>query len=228
MPPGSPHIAPCDSPREWKEVLRAIEKTSGLVLVLGLPDTGKSTWVAAAARWLGSRGLLPLAVINTDMGQASLGPPGSASLAILEDPLPPERPLVELSTEELVFVGSVSPGSHLLSLLVAAQRLVDAARHRGARVILVDTSGLAGPGLGFELKLRKVELLLPDHLVALQGDQELEPLLQVIQLQPRVKIHRLSRPTFVRRRSASQRAAYRAERFDAYFGNARLLDLCVR
>ena len=112
-------------------------------------------------------GLLPLAVINTVVGQASFGPPASASLTIIEAPLPHDRPLVQLSTEELVFVGSVSPGGHFLSLLVAAQRLVDVARYHGARVILVDTSGLAGPGLGFQLKLRKVELLLPDHLVAL-------------------------------------------------------------
>jgi polynucleotide 5'-kinase involved in rRNA processing len=94
----------------------------------------------------------------------------------------------------------------------------------GAAIVLVDTTGLITPGFGFQLKLRKVELLNPLHVVALQRGDELEPLLMVIDRQGR-HVHRLRVSDSVKPRTAADRALYRARRFAAYFAHAPVLTL---
>ncbi len=63
--------------------LEAIEASPGIVIVLGDSDTGKTTWIRHAAASLTARGCVPLAVVDSDIGQATLVPPASVSLRIL-------------------------------------------------------------------------------------------------------------------------------------------------
>jgi polynucleotide 5'-kinase involved in rRNA processing len=91
--------------------------------------------------------------------------------------------------------------------------------------VLVDTTGLIDQGPGFQLKLRKIELLGPRHLVALQRGEELEPLLAVVAGRPGLKIHRLEVSPSARVRTPAERARHRADRFAAYFSGAHSLAL---
>ncbi len=98
--------------------------------------------------------------------------------------------------------------------------MVDAAIRSGAGTVLVDTTGLIDQGPGFQLKLRKIELLAPRHLVALQQDRDLEPLLVVVAGRPGLRIHRLELSPSARARTPVEQARYRVERFTAYFAKA--------
>jgi polynucleotide 5'-hydroxyl-kinase GRC3/NOL9 len=89
----------------------------------------------------------------------------------------------------------------------------------------VDTTGLIDQGPGFQLKLRKIELLGPRHLVALQRGKELEPLLAVVAGRPGLRIHRLEVSPSTRARTPAERARYRADRFAAYFSGSHSLAL---
>jgi polynucleotide 5'-kinase involved in rRNA processing len=48
------------------------------------------------------------------------------------------------------FIGALSPVGHLLQTIVATKMLVDKALRRGARAVLVDTTGLIGQSVGFQ------------------------------------------------------------------------------
>lgn len=214
-------------PADWEAAVAAIADSPGVALVLGASDRGKTTWITTAARQLGHAGRLPLAVVDADIGQSTVGPPATVALALLR-----ERPgrafaLEALPCDALSFVGSVSPIGHLLQMLVATKRLVERARRAGAESMLVDTTGLITAGAGFQLKLRKIELLDPIHLVVLQREAELEPLLSVVRERPGLRIHRLAVSPAARSRSPAERAAYRAACFTAYFAEAKRLALAA-
>ena len=209
----------------WTQACEALAGDPGIAMVIGASDSGKTTWVGVAARRSVQAGKLPVAIVDADVGQSTIGPPTTVALGVLQEPLPSDFRIDGLPCHGLFFVGSVSPPGHLLQLLVGTKRLVDAAVRSGAGTVLVDTTGLIDQGPGFQLKLRKIELLAPRHLVALQRGRELEPLLAVVAGRPGLRIHRLEVSPSARARTPTERARYRAERFAAYFSGAHRLAL---
>ncbi|HXF92630.1 MAG TPA: Clp1/GlmU family protein [Nitrospiraceae bacterium] len=212
-------------PESWLHAIDAVVQDPGIVVVLGASNSGKTTWVKAAAEECAQRGRIPLAIVDADIGQSTIGPPATVALAVLKEKPEPARDLALLPTDALFFIGAVSPRGHLLQHLVATKVLVDRAVRHGSAVVLVDTTGLIEQGAGFQLKLRKIDLLTPRHLIALQRNEELEPLLTVLGHRPGLTIHRLEISPSSRVRTAAERARYRAVRFAAYFANAKVLPL---
>lgn len=213
-------------PKSWSLALDAVIQDPGIVMVLGASDTGKTTWVRTAAREsFRSRAAVPLAIVDGDVGQASVGPPATVALGLLRDAPASEWSLHDLPVHALSFIGAVSPLGHLLPLLVGVKRLADKALRLGAAMVLVDTTGLIETGAGFQLKLRKVDLLAPQHLVVLRRGDELDPLLAVLRGRPGLTIHALEAAASARLRQPAERARYRAERFAAYFTGATTLRL---
>lgn len=81
----------------------------------------------------------------------------------------------------------------------------------------MDTTGLVGGELGQAMKARKVALIEPDLIVALEQDRELEPILAACSSIPMMRL----RPSpQVIRRSLPERDAYRDRQFARYFANA--------
>jgi hypothetical protein len=91
------------------------------------------------------------------------------------------------------------------------------AEEQGARMVVVDTTGLVTGATGFELKFHKIELLHPQHIVAIQRAGEVEHILTAVQARRGIKIHRLSPLREVSIRSPEIRQAYRQQRFQEYF-----------
>jgi polynucleotide 5'-kinase involved in rRNA processing len=87
---------------------------------------------------------------------------------------------------------------------------------------------LIGRSVGFQLKLNKIELLEPRHIVALQREGELEGVLSVLADRPGLTVHRLAVSYQVRTRSAAERYRYRTSRFAAYFTSAARVQLETR
>lgn len=208
------------SPGDWERAIAVIADSGGLVMVMGASDTGKTTWVRWAARQLIQNGTIPVGIVDADLGQTTLGPPAAVALKFLERMSQLEDILNPVFCDAVSFVGSVSPVGHLLQTLVACKLLVEKAKQSGTKTILVDTSGLVTAGLGFQLKLRKIELLNPDHLVVLQHGTELDSLLKVLKGRPGLTIHRLPVSQFAKTRTAVERVAHRAQRFSTYFVKA--------
>lgn len=205
---------------ERERVFDAFAKRRGVALFLGASDTGKTTCLRAAAVYLARRGRLPLAIVDADIGQSTVGPPATVGLAFLTKDTSECIFTDGFPCHALRFVGGVSPVGCLLQTVVAAKRLVDQALRKGAATVLVDTTGLIGQNVGFQLKLNKIALLEPRHVVAFQRHEELEALLSVLSGRPGLTLHRLPVSSSVRTRSPTERYRYRAARFGAYFRRA--------
>ena len=98
---------------------------------------------------------------------------------------------VVLSPPEIFFVGSTTPEGHFPIHLKGVKRMVDKAPSYGADVIFVDTTGFVLGEAGKELKRRKIDLLSPRFILALQKSDEIEPILELYKENPLYKIHRL-------------------------------------
>ena len=207
---------------ETEEVLPAWEQLglqglSGILMVVGAADVGKSTFARYLFRRL-CRSSVGVAYLDGDPGQSSLGPPTTMTLALTrqgEETFPPCGPLWR------GFIGSVSPAGHMLPLLTAAARLTKTARQAGAEVIIYDTTGLVDPSRGgIALKLAKIDLLRPKVLVAIQRERELEPLLAPLRRSRRVQVVEFPPSPAARVRERDERQTNRSERFAGYFNNA--------
>jgi polynucleotide 5'-kinase involved in rRNA processing len=184
----------------------------GTVLLIGCPGTGKSQLARYLTHRLAQEGRT-VGLLSADMGQATLGVPACLGLALLP---PWDQP------DGLWFVGDTTPVGNLLPAVVGAVRLAERARQAGAQAVVVDTTGLAQGSVGHVLKYHKVAALAPEHVVALQQADELEPLLTLLAgLCP--SLYRLRPAAEAHDRSASERKQYREDRFRRHFQGAEVI-----
>lgn len=209
-----------DLPPAW-EPARQAAREGGTLLVLGGSDLGKSTLAAILASAAVEAGRAT-AVVDSDVGQSSFGPPACVSLARVRKPL---GSLSELTPEALDFVGATSPVGHLLGFLSSVEAMVDAARLGGAETVVVDTTGLIAGPIARALKGQKIRRLDPDALVALQAEEEIEHLLAPYRARSRPRVLRLRPSRSARPRSREQRAEHRRRAFATYFAEGRVVGL---
>ncbi len=206
---------PIHIPPEWEKI--DIPQLSGITMIVGGPDVGKSTLTLHLYNRM--REVFPrLGYLDGDPGQCSLGPPGCMTLASDGDghgTFPPD------GKSWKIFTGSTSPRGHMVQFLSATYSLARAALQEGARAIVCDTSGFVSPsGGGTTLKWAKIELLRPKTLIAIQRDEELEPLLAPLRRSRRMRVIVVSPSPQAVRRDAAARRAHRTEKFRDYFAGA--------
>lgn len=206
---------------EWGRAADAILARPGVVVLLGATDSGKTTLCRILAEHWTAAGRT-VGLVDGDIGQSSIGPPATVGLAILS---PGHRFPVSPSPRFLYFVGSTSPRGHLLPLIIGTQALVQSARDQGAQIVLVDTTGLISGSVAASLKWHKLQAIRPQHVLALQRQGELEPILHLVEGQASLQIHRLPVSAKAVRRGHAARRAYREERFREYFASASQHDL---
>ncbi len=211
---------PIEIPPHWEQL--SLEGLSGVLMVIGAPDTGKSTF----ARYLYTRLCAcheRVGFIDGDIGQASLGPPTTMTLVVRqsgETDFPPGGPRTRF------FVGATSPRGHMLPTVIGLYKLVRRAQELGATAVVVDTTGLVAPEQGgLILKHSKVDLLEPSAVFAIQRGCELEPVLVPLRRSARTRVVELPPASAIRPRDMVTRRAYRARLFARYFANAYPLEI---
>ncbi|MBI1987608.1 MAG: hypothetical protein HYS70_04605 [Nitrospinae bacterium] len=209
---------------QWWELLEQIERHPGLTFVLGAAHSGKSTLAKFLVTRISQRRHVT-AYLDGDMGQSTLGPPAALNLALLQYPFEPTREPLENKDALVVaryFIGSNAPGGHFLPLLVGLRKLTQRARQLGAEMVILDSTGFVSGGAARELKFQKIDLLSPQHLVALQHAGELEPILQPLEGRPGMRIHRLPVHPLARPKTLEERQANRSHKYSEYFRGRRL------
>jgi polynucleotide 5'-hydroxyl-kinase GRC3/NOL9 len=197
-----------------------LETLEGVILVVGAPDTGKSTFV----RWLFDQLCQRqerVALLDGDVGQNALGPPTTLTLLM---------PAGDGTFRHAHwFVGDVSPRGHMLPLVVGAGRLVRRALEAGIRSLVVNTTGLVDRSQGgVALKHALLDELQPATVVGIQRGDELAPLLAPLRHLSRPQLIQLPVSPAVRTKDRKTRQANRARRFRHYFDGAAVRRLSLR
>jgi polynucleotide 5'-hydroxyl-kinase GRC3/NOL9 len=211
-----------DIPPAWEDAARRFLATAGLTMVVGGPDTGKST----LCRYLVYRAYVagsPVALVDLDLGQSHLGPPGTLGLGLFPPRFPGDRGLFP---EGLYFIGQTSPVGAILEVAVGCRVLVDQAHARGVQRLLINTSGLVHGFAAHRLKQAQTELLQPQLLLALDREGELSPLLRTLD-QGQSTLLTLPVSSCAVRRGLEERRLYREERFRRYWEKSSPLDLSL-
>jgi polynucleotide 5'-hydroxyl-kinase GRC3/NOL9 len=191
-------------PPEWNDLANLLmDSENKVALILGDADTGKSSLVLYTANQLSAAGY-PTAVVDTDIGQSDVGPPGVIGLGLVTSPT---LALMETPLVTGYFIGDKNPSGHFLAMMLGTQRMVDEAMKTEAKAILIDTTGMVHGGPARALKEKKVEAVSPDIIVALQREREIEHLL--VPLKGRFRILRLPVPTTMKRTGRRERIALR-------------------
>lgn len=189
----------------------------GTVMLLGRIDAGKTTFAVDLVRKATERGI-PAALVDADIGQSTVGPPGTVGLKLcsgMED-LGPET-LSE--ADALGFVGALSPKGHVTALVNATAKLIARAKEAGCRLVVVDTTGLITGTLGQLLKFYKIEAAGPDAIVAFERGGELEPVLGIAQRFSPAEVYEVPAAPEEDALSPVDRVSNREGRFAAYFSH---------
>ncbi|MHB8731767.1 MAG: Clp1/GlmU family protein [bacterium] len=192
----------------------AIAGSPGIVMMLGATDVGKTT---TATRLAGAavRAGVPAAIVDADTGQSDLGPPAAVGWGPVRGAV---RWMSGVPLAGLWFVGETAPQRVHRHLVEGTLALTGQARRQGAQIVVVDTTGWIEGAGAVAAKLRKIRRLAPRHLVAIQRDREVEPILAQV---PRgTVVHRLRPAAAVRRRAAQERRALREAKFAGYFAGS--------
>ncbi|MGH2758049.1 MAG: Clp1/GlmU family protein [Actinomycetota bacterium] len=202
-----------DIEKAHAESIAALAAQPGRVFVVGGVDSGKTTFASRVAK-AGLEAGHVVAIVDADLGQSTIGPPTTVGLKIGTQP-------ADLKTDKpdaMSFVGSISPRGHMLTLVAGTAKLVMRAIELGARLIVVDTSGLIDGVAGQVLKLSKAELCRPHHVVALARGMELEPIVGVLERFLSVDVVSLPVHPAIKVRTVEERTAHRESRLAAFLG----------
>ena len=187
-------------------------------MVVGEVDTGKSTLVALLARWFLSTGR-KAAIVDADIGQADIGPPGFVSYGFPEQDF---DSLKAVTRRASYMAGNTSPYGRGLNVAAGVQACVRDAKREGADVIVIDTSGLVRGVAGRQLKCAKAETVRPDLIVILStpGVETLAGHLEHLGFH----VRRFLPIPGARAKAAEERKNSRISRWNSYLGsNLRLI-----
>ena len=130
----------------------------------------------------------------------------------------------------MFFVGTVNPAKNISRMLRGTERMALFCAGEKAGITLVDTTGLVSGWAGRALKLGKIRLLKPRHVIAIEKGGELEHILSAIGADD-VRIHRIAPSPSARCAGSRARAAWREGKFRDYFMDSdvlKFLPLSVR
>ncbi len=124
---------------------------NSVALFLGATDVGKTTLIRELHERLGGQ------IVDGDIGQSWIGPPGVVSLGTPE------------GIRAGYFVGDVSPRGNFLQVTTGIAVMV----RRAERPCLIDTDGYIADGAALAYKTELINLVQPDVLVLMQRGDEL-------------------------------------------------------
>ena len=185
---------------------------TGVCLILGAADTGKTTFAAAlGGQLVQSR---PVGIIDADIGQSHIGPPTTVGWALIENP---QTDFSQLTPGGISFVGDITPVGHLLQLTAAIAQCVEQIS-KVTGLIIVDTPGLVRGPAAAALWWAVQRILRPKLILAVQQNDELSDILAGLQYLGS-GLELIESPPQIPVKSPQNRRSYRQSQFSKYFRN---------
>jgi polynucleotide 5'-hydroxyl-kinase GRC3/NOL9 len=193
---------------EWEGLFEKLKQQRGTALLIGATDSGKSTLAKYLVEEL-VRESIRVSVVDADVGQSTLGFPGTISMKVFSN----EKDIENFRFEKMIFIGSKNPAKKISMVIDGSKDMVDFCRKK-SEIIIVDTTGLISGEIGKALKIGKIRAIKPEHIIAVQRNDELEHILNLIE---GVYIHRIRASSMAKCRDRENRIHYRRKKFLDYF-----------
>jgi polynucleotide 5'-hydroxyl-kinase GRC3/NOL9 len=182
---------------------------SGICLILGAADTGKTTLASSLAKHAASS--RTTAIVDADIGQSHIGPPTTVGWALADS----SKDFSQLTASGISFVGDVTPTGHLLQLIAAITQCVQQASE-AAGLIIMDTPGFIHGPAAAALWWTVQRILKPASILAVQRSNELNDILVGFEFLD-TKLEFINCPQEITTKSPLTRQHYRQKQFAEYF-----------
>lgn len=208
-------------PGDWMSLVKGIHSQGGVVMVLGKTDSGKTSLLKLLIQYLVRRNK-KVTIIDLDIGQSTLGPPATIGIGRVDQE---KLKKGAIPVELMSFLGATSPEQCIDRFLERAYHLYLRAKKEQADAILIDTTGLVMGSLGVYLKCSLIKKINPSILVALQFEQELEPILRACPAGQDRQIYRIKPYQNIVVKNWVERKARRKRQFSSYFKRAEMREI---
>jgi len=209
-------------PKDWMKLYEVLSRSRVFkAIILGDIDVGKSSLILYLANMLIRDGYR-IGVIDADIGQSDIGPPGTIGLSIIDECIPS---FDKAELYDAYFIGDKTPTGHLLPVVIGTLKMVEKALSHKVDGILINTTGYIHGGVARALKKYKIEAVNPSHIIGLSLGRELIPLINYLGI--REKMILLEAPKYIARKEHKDRRVFRHLKMGAYFYNCKehILDL---
>ncbi|HWQ17885.1 MAG TPA: Clp1/GlmU family protein [Sulfolobales archaeon] len=193
---------------EWLEAAYKLAAKGSRVVVIGPTESGKTSFSVLLANIAIEQGLRPC-IVDGDVGQEDIGPPGFVALSC------PSKQFVwlrDLEPQAMRFIGHNNPLMGSYRLVASIADLVSKASNQGD-LIVINTDGWVSSPQAIEMKLDIARYVEASHIVALAGGSFMGHL-------PRkgfAEIVVLRSPQGVRVRSREERRVLRSQAYKKAF-----------
>ncbi|MEM2273232.1 MAG: Clp1/GlmU family protein [Candidatus Bathyarchaeia archaeon] len=206
-------------PPSWEEVSMKILSFNNRVevAVLGGTDSGKSSFSTYLANMALNNGR-KVALVDGDLGQSDIGPPGTLGLSILKKPIIDPS---NLRPDHIVFIGITSPQSVIDRVISGLVKLRDRALSMGSDLIIVNTDGWIEGEEAVNYKRQLIKILEPTFTVIMQNKGNLTPLVNFL-AENETNILLAETPEKIKKRDRETRKAIRETLYKRYLRNAKI------
>ena len=198
---------------------KLLEPQNQVIMVIGGPDTGKTTLIEDLMNLLFDK--FKVAVVDADVGQSHIGPPTTIAWGLLEGKFSGWR---KIPVRDMYFVGTTSPFGNLLPMLTGTKIICDIAKQKAEKVI-IDTTGMIKGGAGKVLKICKIDIVHPHLILALEKKDELEHIILAFKGMRTPLIFKVPVPSEVGQKPYIHRTGYRERKFRDYFKDSHRITL---
>ena len=223
-----------EEPSEGEEVVDIWEENIGKIvdecrgrkcriIVVGPVESGKSSLTAFIANTSLEKGLKPI-VIDADVGQADIGPPGFISAAIVENKI---LWLRDLKANYLKIVGSITPAHVMHKIISNTMFLVNCVKDSGD-IIIIDTDGWVQGYQAIEYKIDLVRAINPTHVIVLADKQLANALENAFKDNTSINVVHLPSPKVVRKRDRDDRRYLRSKSYRRYLEDGKIRKIKLR
>jgi len=201
----------------WKGVVNEILSTKEYreILVIGGIDSGKTSLCTYLAN-MALDAKYKVALIDGDLGQSDIGPPGTIGLGFVQEPV---TDLFYLQLLDAVFLGVTSPARMIDATLDAIAALKAKALGMGAEFLIVNTDGWVEGEDAVNYKVRLGKTVAPDAVLIIKSDNELDPMLEA--LKP-MNVLVVDSPKAVKKRDRETRKILRESAYKRYLKDAKV------
>jgi polynucleotide 5'-hydroxyl-kinase GRC3/NOL9 len=208
-------------PSSWDKIFEELNgfKTKPVtVMVLGTVDSGKTSFCTYMVNKLVQQ-KRKVAILDGDLGQSDIGPPGAIAFTFVTKPTPD---LFSLEAKKAFFIGATSPNSYFKRVIEGLAHLKKEIMAENPDFLIVDTDGWVGEENAVYYKIRLVEELNPDLIIGIQQKEELTTLFGALEKFRKIVAEY---PSALKERSREKRRGLRELGYIKYMKNAKVQSL---